>query len=136
MKFLSICHFDLADVKAEHSLVRYCLFNANLDKSLSGIGTFNCLKDLKSFDFFTTLESDCAPVSLQLALAGHGVDWLASVLTEEALCLFGGCLPIYGVRVLQSFLFKFDGRLLLGLNYVFRFTPESNTDGLFWHGYG
>ena len=99
MKFLSKCHFDLADIKAEHSLVRYCLFNANLDKSLSGIGTFYCLKDLKSFDFFTALESDCAPVSLQLALAGHGVDWLASVMTEEALRLLSSRLPVYGVRV-------------------------------------
>ena len=97
MELLGKCYFNLADVEAEHGLVRNCLLYTNLDKSFSGIRTFDCLKDLESFDLFTALESDRAPIPLQLALASHGVDWLALIMTEEALGLLSGRLPIYGV---------------------------------------
>ena len=106
MELLSKCHFNLAYIKAEHSLVRNCLLYTHLDESLSGIWTFDCLKDLKSLDLLTALKSDRASIPLQLALACHGVNWLAPILTEEALSLFGGRLPVYGVRVLQCFLFE------------------------------
>ena len=106
MELLSKCYFNLAHIKAEHSLVRNCLLYTHLDESLGGVWAFDCFKDLESLNLLTALKSDRAPIPLQLALAGHGVNWLASILTEEALCLFGGRLSVYGVRVLQCFLFK------------------------------